>query len=69
MALKIVWRNPKTQPRAGIDFDLEEFYRGMRLCIVRSANADVIFQIDRDQGSRRITALNLSEIRGRMSGK
>ena len=54
MALEIVWRNPNLIPRAGVDFDFEELYRGMGLCIVRTADGEVIFQIDKGRAPKRI---------------
>lgn len=54
MALEVVWRNPNMLPQAGIDFDFEELYRGMGLCIVRTADGEVIFQIDKGHAPKRI---------------
>ena len=54
MALEIVWRNPNIIPRAGIDFDYEELYLGMGLCIVRTSDGEVIFQVDKGHAPKRI---------------
>jgi hypothetical protein len=54
MALEIVWRNPRLQSREEANRNIEEVYCGMSLCILRTADGEVIFQVDKGRLPRRI---------------
>jgi len=54
MALQIVWRNPRPQFRKAGNPGIENLDCGMSLCIVRTADSEIIFQIGKDRSLRKV---------------
>jgi hypothetical protein len=54
MALEVVWENPNPPLRTVSELDLFHLRQGMSLCIVHSAETEVVFRIDDERVPHRL---------------